>query len=115
LGLPISITELDVNASQRGQRSQSADVSQNDQTAGGSVVDAANQKLADQYGNLFRVFLKHRKDIKLVTFWGVTDRDSWRRFGTPLLFDGEWRPKPAFNSVMTEAKSAAGSRSTNPL
>jgi endo-1,4-beta-xylanase len=115
LGLPISITELDVNASQRGQRSQSADVSQNAHAGGGGVVDAANQKLADQYGNLFRIFLKHRKDIKLVTFWGVTDRDSWRRFGTPLLFDGEWRPKPAFNAVLAEAKSAAGRKPAAPL
>ena len=110
LGIPVSITELDVNASQRGQRSQSADVSQNTQAGGGDVVDAANQKLADQYASLFRVFLKHRKSIKLVTFWGVTDRDSWRRFGNPLLFDGEWRPKPAFDAVIAEAKHAAGAK-----
>ena len=66
LGIPISITELDVNAAQGGQRNQSAEVSQNAQSAAGSVVDAANQKLADQYASLFRVFLKHRKNIKLV-------------------------------------------------
>ena len=106
LGIPISITELDVNAAQRGQRNQSADVSQNAQVGGGGVVDEANQKLADQYASLFRVFLKHRKNIELVTFWGLTDRDSWRRFGKPLLFDAEWRPKPAFNAVIAEAKSA---------
>jgi GH35 family endo-1,4-beta-xylanase/enterochelin esterase-like enzyme len=106
LGIPISITELDVNAAQGGQRSQSADVSQNTQAGGGGMVTAANQKLADQYSSLFHVFLKHRKDIKLVTFWGLTDRDSWRRFGNPLLFDGEWRPKPAYDAVIAEAKHA---------
>jgi endo-1,4-beta-xylanase len=105
LGIPISITELDVNAAQRGQRSQTADVSQNAQTTGGGVVSEANQKLADQYASLFRIFLKHSKNIKLVTFWGLTDRDSWRRAGNPLLFDGEWRPKqPAFDAVIAEAK-----------
>src|SRR5215471_5573840 len=107
LGLPISITELDVNAALRGQRNQSADVAQNAQGNGGSVVEDANQKLAEQYASLFRVFVKHRKQIELITFWGVTDRDSWRRFGKPLLFDGEWRPKPAFDAVTAEAKNAA--------
>ena len=69
-------------------------------------MNDAEQKLAQQYRSLFRVFMKHRKDIKLVTFWGLTDRDSWRRFGTPLLFDGEWRPKPAFDAVIGEARNA---------
>jgi endo-1,4-beta-xylanase len=107
LGLPIHITEMDVNASEGGQRNQSADVSQNAQAGGGGVVSASNQKLADQYASLFRVFMKHRKDIKLVTLWGVTDRDSWRSFGKPLLFDGEWHPKLAFDTVIKEAKNAS--------
>ena len=104
LGIPISITELDVTASQRGQLNQGAEVSQNGPAGEGGVVDEANQKLTDQYASLFRVFLKHRKSIELVTFWGVTDRDSWRRFGKPLLFDAEWQPKPAFHAVIAEAK-----------
>lgn len=103
LGISISITELDVTASQGGQRSRSAEVSQNAQASGGGMVDAANQKLADQYGSLFRVFLKHRKNIKLVTFWGVTDRDSWRSFGAPLLFDREGQPKKCFETVIQTA------------
>jgi endo-1,4-beta-xylanase len=106
LGIPISITELDVDSSMRGQRNQSAEVSQNVQSGGGGVVDAANQKLADQYGNIFSVFLKHRKNIKLVTFWGVTDRDSWRSFGAPLLFDREGKPKKCFETVIQTASEA---------
>jgi endo-1,4-beta-xylanase len=105
LGLPIHITELDVNGSQGGQRSQSADITQNDQTTGvGSQVDSAQEKLAQQYANLFKAFVKHRDEIKLVTFWGVTDADSWRRNGKPLLFDGNWQPKPAFNAVIKAAQ-----------
>ncbi len=107
LGLPIHITEMDVNASEAGQRSQSADVAENAQAGGGGVVTSANQKLADQYASLFRVFLKHRKEIKLVTLWGVTDRDSWRSFGKPLLFDADWNPKPAFDTVIKEPKNAS--------
>lgn len=108
LGLPISITELDVDASERGQRRQSAEVSENAQAGPGGVVTSADQKLTEQYRSLFRIFLKHRKHIKLVTFWGVTDRSSWRRFGNPLLFDREGKPKPCFDAVIqTTAKSGA--------
>lgn len=100
LGLPIHISELDVNAEQSGQRNQSADISQNTRSGREGVVGTADQKLAEQYSNLFRVFLKHRRHVKLVTFWGVTDRDSWRSFGNPLLFDREGKPKQCFKAVI---------------
>lgn len=104
LGLPIHITELDVNSSQAGQRNQSADISENAQAKVGELRVASDQeKLAQQYGNLFRMFQKHRDVVKLVTFWGVTDADSWRRDGKPLLFDENWRPKPAFEAVLKAA------------
>jgi endo-1,4-beta-xylanase len=113
LGLPIHITELDVNASRAGQRIQSADIAANNQAAGGTnaaPIDDAQQKLSNQYSNLFRVFLKHRDTVKLVTFWGVTDADSWRRNGNPLLFDGDWQPKPAFKVVIDQALKTSGGK-----
>ncbi|HVU28522.1 MAG TPA: endo-1,4-beta-xylanase [Verrucomicrobiae bacterium] len=102
LGLPIHITELDVNAAQGGQRSQSADITQNAQANSGLTGPdtLAQQQLTKQYSNLFTQFLKHRDSIKLVTLWGVTDADSWRKNGKPLLFDGNWQPKPAFDAVV---------------
>jgi endo-1,4-beta-xylanase len=105
LGLPVHITELDVNGSQSGQRSQSADVAQNAPADGGGQLAASVQeKLAQQYEDLFKVFLKHRDTVKLVTFWGVTDTDSWRQNGRPLLFDGNWQPKLAFRAVIKTAE-----------
>jgi len=105
LGLPIHITEMDVNASAAGQRNQSADITLSTQASGGGTVSEADQKLAEQYARLFHVFLMHKKDIKLVTLWGLTDRDSWLARGKPLLFDGNWHPKPAFDAVIKEAKN----------
>lgn len=105
LGLPVHITELDVNGSQGGQRSQSADITQNAQASGGgSQIESVQEKLTQQYASLFKAFVKHRDEIKLVTFWGVTDADSWRRNGSPLLFDGNWQPKPAFDAVIKAAQ-----------
>jgi endo-1,4-beta-xylanase len=48
--------------------------------------------------------------VKLVTFWGVNDAVSWRANGKPLLFDGNNQPKPAFETVIAEAKRAAPAR-----
>lgn len=103
LGLPIHITELDVNSAQGGQQNTGADVANNAATTQGGLVDAANQRLADQYANLFQVFLKH-KNVKVVTFWGVNDGVSWRADGKPLLFDANDQPKPAFEAVIRVAQ-----------
>ena len=107
LGLPIHITELDVNSAAGGQRGFGADITTNASATQGGLVSDADQKLADAYAGIFRAFVKHRDSVKVVTFWGVNDAVSWRRFGQPLLFDGDDRPKPAFDAVIAEAKKAS--------
>jgi len=103
LGLPIHITELDVNSAQGGQRNTGADVANNAATTQGGLVDDANRRLADAYASLFRAFVKHDKSVKGVTFWGANDGVSWRAQGRPLLFDGNDQPKPAFDAVIHAA------------
>lgn len=99
LGLLIHLTELDVNSAEGGQRSISADISKNEAATQGGLVDDANRKLAEAYAGLFRAFIKHRS-VKLVTFWGANDANSWRARGRPLLFDVNSQPKPAFDAVI---------------
>jgi endo-1,4-beta-xylanase len=106
LGLPIHITELDVNSAARGQRGTGADIAANADAARGGVVSDADKRLADAYADIFRAFVKHRDNVKMVTFWGANDAVSWRRFGTPLLFDGENKPKPAFDAVIRVVNEA---------
>ena len=100
LGLPIHITEFDVNGAQGGQRNTGADISANASTTQGGLVDDANRRLADAYAGLFRAFLKHEKSVKVITFWGANDAVSWRAQGRPLLFDGNDQPKAAFDAVI---------------
>lgn len=110
LGIPLSITELDVNAAQPaqpGQHTQSADIARAAQAAAGGLAPEASQRLAARYAAIFRALLRHRTAIKLVTFWGLTDKDSWLAAGQPLLFDAEGRPKqPAYDAVLAEAKKS---------
>jgi endo-1,4-beta-xylanase len=106
LGLPIHVTELDINSAQGGQRGTSADIAANAAATQGGLVSDADQRLAEAYAGVFRAFLKHRDKVEMVTFWGVNDAVSWRRAGNPLLFDGDNQPKPAFHAVIRVAAEA---------
>jgi endo-1,4-beta-xylanase len=119
LGVKVAITELDVDVLPRANRQNTADISA--VAAGGAglnpytseLPDEVQQQLAKRYAELFGVFVKYRDTVSRVTFWGVTDGDSWlnnfpvrARTNYPLLFDRQGKPKPAFDAVI----KAAGAR-----
>ena len=102
-GVKVMITELDVNllpqaaAPVRGQSPSPAA----DPYASGLPADM-QRALAARYADAFRVFLNHRPDITRVTFWGVSDADSWLNRGRtnhPLPWDRQRQPKAAFDAV----------------
>jgi endo-1,4-beta-xylanase len=99
-GVKVMVTELDIRTQTRGYRG--ADISQvNRQSTDDENATAAEtqKKLADKYAELFSIFVKHKKDIARVTFWGVYDAASWIG-GSPLLFDRNYQPKQAFDAVI---------------
>lgn len=112
LGIKVNITELDIDVLPRAVRSQGAEVTLTADNGdklnpyAQGLPDSVQQALASRYADLFRVFLKHREAIDRVTFWGVTDGDSWLnnwpvrgRTSYPLLFDRAGQPKPAFYAL----------------
>lgn len=116
-GVKVHITELDVDVLPRATQNRTADVGVSvAQNAAvnpyiGGLPDSVQQKLAQRYADLFRVFLKHRDVIDRITFWGVGDGDSWLndwpmrgRTSYPLLFDRQGMPKPAFDAVIRVAR-----------
>ncbi len=111
LGLQVMFTELDIEVLQRNF--QGADISQRTTETGNmnpyvnGLPDSIQQKLADDYAALFRLFLKYKGKVSRVTFWGVNDGQSWLngwpvrgRTNYPLLFDRNYLPKPAYQAVM---------------
>ena len=56
--------------------------------------------LEAQYANLFKVFRKHKNVIKNVTFWNLSDHDSWLGVNNyPLPFDKNFKPKRAYYAI----------------
>ncbi|GAC1478669.1 MAG: endo-1,4-beta-xylanase [Gemmatimonadaceae bacterium] len=123
LGLRVNISELDVDLLPGPSRDCWDDAAHPELTAQGldpyatALPDSVQRQLADRYAGMFAVYLKHRAAIDRVTFWGVTDRDSWLngwpvrgRTNYPLLFDRQGRPKPAFFTVLEAARRLAGAR-----
>jgi endo-1,4-beta-xylanase len=105
-GLKVMYTELDINLLPNTPRG--ADPSVANPYASGLPEDVQRQ-LARRYADVFRVFLKHRDAVTRVTFWGLSDADSWLNRGRtnyPLLWDRQRQPKPAFDAVVEVLKDA---------
>ena len=115
LGVKVNITELDIDVVPATQVNRGADLSVNsyhmvkEDVYANGLPDSVQTELANRYEGLFTVFVKHAGEVGRVTFWGVTDGDSWLnwrgRVNYPLLFDRNGKPKPAFDAVVKAGRT----------
>lgn len=117
LGIKVMFTEVDITVLPNPWDLKGADVNQNFEESPmmnpypDALPDSVQVDLADEYGKLFNLFLKHKDKISRVTFWGVSDANSWLngwpirgRTNYPLLFDRNYLPKPAYDKVVSMKK-----------
>jgi endo-1,4-beta-xylanase len=102
LGLKVQITELDVSIypwekNMRPRRPGEMD----------DYTPETEKRQNSQYQRIFKIFRDYRKVITGVTFWNVSDRNTWLdhypvngRKNYPLLFDTGLKPKKAFWEVV---------------
>ena len=95
LGLDVQITELDATVQDR---------------SGDKYFDVQ----AQYYKGLFDLYEKYSDKISAVIFWGVTDTKSWRASQNPLIFDGDFKAKPAFKSIVGSKTASDPVRTTIP-
>ena len=91
----IHITELDLrtNTEQGGQLR----FSRGSATPQAPYIGTLQE---DQYARIFRIFRKHKDVIDCVTFWNLSDRDSWLGVNNhPLPFDENLKPKRSYNVI----------------
>lgn len=117
LGIKVMFTELDLSVLPNPWDGDAADVNMkatyaaNMNPYAGGLPDSMQVKLTKGYEDLFKLFLKHKDKISRITFWGVNDGQSWLngwpiagRTNYPLLFDRNFKPKPAFDAVIALKK-----------
>ncbi|WP_440874144.1 endo-1,4-beta-xylanase [Thalassotalea sp. PLHSN55] len=106
-GVEVMITELDISVLPFPEDSeQGADVGLNVELQAkynpyvNGLPLAVEQQLADRYKQLFTILKQHSDKLSRVTFWGVSDRQTWRndwpmtgRTDYPLLLDRELKVK----------------------
>ncbi len=85
-GFQVQFTEIDVRISEPASQSE---------------LD--NQ--ASIYANLMRIALDYYPNVTVFVTWGITDKYSWipsvfSGYGSALLFDGAYAPKPAYHALV---------------
>jgi endo-1,4-beta-xylanase len=117
LGVKVMITEMCIDVLPKAFYETGADIKLRAELReelnpyANGLPDNMQRKLADRYAELFSIFHKHADKISRVTLWGVYDKTSWLnnwpvrgRTNYPLLFDRNYKPKPAFFAVVKTAK-----------
>jgi endo-1,4-beta-xylanase len=111
-GLPVHITELDVDVLPRASGHTGAEISTNFALSESlnpwksGLPAEIEARLTARYRQLFELFLKYRATIARVSTWGTFDGESWKnnfpvrgRTNYPLLFDRALKPKGAVSAI----------------
>lgn len=109
LGVKVAVSELDIDVVTRGRwwadgGKYREELATYDPYKNG-LPKEVEQKQAEQYVELFKLFDENRDIIVRVSFWNLHDGESWlnhfpwKRTNYPLLFGRDRKPKPVFDAV----------------
>ena len=91
----IQITEFDIRINE-----EAGGGLQFSRGEGQAYTEEIQQQQEQKYKDLFAIMRKYKKNISCVTFWNLSDRDSWLGSNNyPLLFDREYQRKPVYYTV----------------
>lgn len=115
-GVIVNFTELDISVLPEANADATADVANSEAYkeelnpyTDGLPAEVEN-RLAQHYGSIFQLFVKYEKHIDRVTFWGLSDADSWLnnwpvrgRTNYPLPFNRDYTVKKEVTKAILDA------------
>jgi endo-1,4-beta-xylanase len=112
-GVKVMITEMDVDPLPRdGSGADMAQAKQGANPYRQGLPAEIQEKLAKRYGEIVAAIVRH-PTVTMIGFWGTHDGRSWLndypvkgRTNHPLLFDREFKPKPACDAVIKALQAA---------
>ena len=91
----IQITEFDIRINE-----EAGGGLQFSRGEGQQYTEEIQKQQEKKYKDLFAIMRKYSKNISSVTFWNLSDRDSWLGAENyPLLYDSNYQRKPAYYTV----------------
>ena len=94
LGVKLTVSEIDV-LGQGWSEFSSVGQGANKHTQS-TVTNNGLLTQADLYRQYMVVYMDFKDIIERISIWGITDSQSWRSAGLPLLFDNNGKAKPAY-------------------
>jgi len=102
LGLKVQVTELDISIYPWEKNRRALRPGEKD-----DYTPDLEKKQTEKYAEVFKIFRQYREVITGVTFWNISDRNTWLdnypvqgRKNYPLLFDQKLQPKKAWREVV---------------
>jgi endo-1,4-beta-xylanase len=103
LGLKMQITELDISVYPKEHNARERKPEDNN----AAFTPEREQAQLEKYKMLFELLRQYKQHITGVTFWNISDRNSWLdnfpvrgRKDYPLLFDKDLKPKKVYYEVV---------------
>ena len=112
-GVNVMVTELDLSVLPwpHGNYGAAVETNINYEERMNPYKNGLTKEMMDKqtafYTNLFKIYLRHSDKISRVTFWGISDGDSWKndwpvrgRTDYPLAFDRNYNAKPFVKDII---------------